>query len=91
MIHLFLTDFLFLPLSMLIHHIRSTSICLKDYELILIDAINTYVVGSSRKITGGLFTSSSAIVSLFLSPPESLSVIVSRVLVNLSILRISSI
>ncbi|KYN06509.1 hypothetical protein ALC62_02588, partial [Cyphomyrmex costatus] len=51
----------------------------------------TYVVGSSRKITGGLFTSSSAIVSLFLSPPESLSVTVSRVLVNLSVLKISSI
>ncbi|KYN43610.1 hypothetical protein ALC56_00028, partial [Trachymyrmex septentrionalis] len=60
-------------------------------EIKIINRRDTYVVGSSRKIIGGLFTSSSAIVNLFLSPPESLSVSVSRVPVNLSVPKISSI
>jgi len=36
----------------------------------------TYLVGSSKKISGGLFTSSSAIASRFLWPPDiSLSLV----------------
>lgn len=34
--------------------------------------IDTYVVGSSRNITDGLFISSSAIDNLFFSPPDKL-------------------
>lgn len=55
------------------------------------DFFHTYVVGSSRKITGGLFTSSKAIESLFLSPPESRSVGVFLTCINLSMSKISSI
>lgn len=36
----------------------------------------TYVVGSSRKIIGGLLRSSSAIANRFLSPPERREAIV---------------
>lgn len=51
----------------------------------------TYVVGSSKNMTGGLLTNSRDIDSLFLSPPESLSVGVSFTLVNLNISRTSAI
>lgn len=52
---------------------------------------NTYVVGSSRKMTGGLFTSSNAIDNRFNSPPDNKLPIVSAALVNLNRSRISSI
>lgn len=51
----------------------------------------TYVVGSSRKITGGLFTSSNAIDNRFNSPPDNEWPIVSAAFVNLNKSRISSI
>ena len=36
----------------------------------------SYLVGSSKNMTGGLLISSSAMASLFFSPPESLAVLV---------------
>lgn len=53
--------------------------------------ILTYVVGSSRKITGGLFTSSSAMDNRFNSPPDNKCPIVSAALPNRNKSRISSI
>lgn len=35
---------------------------------------NTYVVGSSKKIIGGLLSSSKATANLFLCPPDNLDV-----------------
>lgn len=51
----------------------------------------TNVVGSSRKIIGGLFTNSRATDSLFFSPPESLSVTVFLAALSLRVSRIFSI
>lgn len=51
----------------------------------------TYVVGSSRNITGGLLTSSRAIDNLFCSPPDRNWPILSATLVSLSKFRMSSI
>ena len=53
--------------------------------------ISSYVVGSSRNITGGLLTSSSAIDKRFLSPPDNLWLIVSADLFKRSKSSISSI
>jgi len=54
-------------------------------------ALNTHVVGSSSKMTGGLLRSSRAIESRLRSPPESRVVCVSFARLSLSISRISSI
>lgn len=51
----------------------------------------SYEVGSSRNITGGLFTSSKAMDKRLRSPPDSRWPIVSAAFVNRSKLKISSI
>jgi hypothetical protein len=51
----------------------------------------THVVGSSRKITGGLLTSSRAIDRRFLSPPDRRSVLVLRHDISPSVQSTSSI
>lgn len=51
----------------------------------------THVVGSSRNITGGLFTSSNAMDNRFNSPPDNKCPIVSAALPNRNKSRISSI
>lgn len=50
---------------------------------------DTYVVGSSRKMIGGLLSSSRAMQSLFLSPPESRLVGVALMEESRSMSRIS--
>ncbi|KAE8748016.1 hypothetical protein FOCC_FOCC005211 [Frankliniella occidentalis] len=55
------------------------------------DRSSSPVVGSSRKMTGGLLTSSWAMDSRLRSPPDSFEVWVSRALVSRSMSRISSI
>jgi hypothetical protein len=51
---------------------------------------NTYVVGSSKKITGGLLTNSNAMDSLLRSPPDNLYPKVSAALVKRNKSNISS-
>jgi len=51
----------------------------------------THVVGSSRKITGGLLTSSKAIDKRFLCPPDRHSVLVLRHDISPRVQSISSI
>lgn len=55
------------------------------------NACFTHVVGSSRNIMGGLFTSSNAMESRFCSPPDNRWPIVSAVLVSRNRSSISSI
>lgn len=61
------------------------------YIHLLLELKNAYVVGSSKKIIGGLFNNSSAMANRFLSPPDSLSVLVCFALLSLNISRISDI
>lgn len=60
-------------------------------QILKYNIIYTYVVGSSKNITGGLFNNSRAIDTRFRSPPESLSVNVSFALSNRNMVNISDI
>jgi hypothetical protein len=44
--------------------------CLGNTFIVLYNGKRSYLVGSSRKIIGGLFTSSNAMASLLRCPPE---------------------
>jgi hypothetical protein len=80
------------------NHMKYNIWCTASYRQIiqiayfLVQVIGrTYVVGSSKKITGGLFTSSRAIDRRFLCPPDRHSVRVLRHDISPRVLRTSSI